>query len=44
MSSPFLCPFVKKRLYLIIIRACEGYENLRVSKKNINFAPVFDAD
>lgn len=31
----------KKRLFLIIIRACKRGENLRVSKKNINFAPDF---
>ena len=36
--------FIKKRLHLIIIRACEGYKNLRVSKKNINFAHYFDLD
>ena len=34
--------FIKKRLHLIIIRASEGCENLRVSKKNINFAHCFD--
>ena len=34
--------FFKKRLYILMIRACARGKNLRVSKKNINFARFFD--
>lgn len=33
--------FFKKRLYILMIRACARGKNLRVSKKNINFARFF---
>jgi hypothetical protein len=34
--------FFKKRLYILMIRACARAKNLHVSKKNINFARFFD--
>jgi len=41
MAHLFLCPFVKKRLHLIINARVYTRKNLHNSKKNLNFARFF---